>query len=48
VGKPEGRWIILKFTLEKLDGVIWTELIWLRIGDLWKTLVNMVVKFWVP
>jgi hypothetical protein len=32
VGKPGGRWIILKLILEKQDGVVWTGLIWLRIG----------------
>jgi hypothetical protein len=27
-----GGWIILKWSLERLDGVVWTGLIWLRIG----------------
>jgi hypothetical protein len=25
-------WIILKWILERYDGVVWTGLIWLRIG----------------
>jgi hypothetical protein len=31
--KEEGvcRWIILKWVLERQDGVVWTGLIWLRI-----------------
>jgi hypothetical protein len=42
VGKPEGQrpledpdiggWLILGYTLEKWDGVMWTGLVWLRIG----------------
>jgi hypothetical protein len=41
VGKPEGksttgrtgrRWEIIKWTVERQDRVIWTELIWLGIG----------------
>jgi hypothetical protein len=37
VGKPEedlyaDRRIIIKWILEKYDGVLWTGLIWLRIG----------------
>jgi hypothetical protein len=35
VGKPEvdvGGWIILGFILERWDGVMWTGLVWLRIG----------------
>jgi hypothetical protein len=27
-----GRWIILKWILERYAGVVWTGLIWLRIG----------------
>jgi hypothetical protein len=42
VGKPErkgryedqdeGGWIILEWILEGLDGMMWTGLVWLRIG----------------
>jgi hypothetical protein len=37
VGKPEGtrplgRQIILKWILERQDGVVWNGTIWLRIG----------------
>jgi hypothetical protein len=39
VGKPEGkrplgrpRWIILRWILERYDGVVWNRLVWLRIG----------------
>jgi hypothetical protein len=41
VGEPEGKrpledqdvggWIVLKWILERQDGMVWTELIWLRI-----------------
>jgi hypothetical protein len=27
-----GGWTILKWVLERMNGVVWTELIWLRIG----------------
>jgi hypothetical protein len=27
-----GGWIILKWILEKQDGMVWIALIWLRIG----------------
>jgi hypothetical protein len=27
-----GRWIILGWILERWDGVLWTVLVWLRIG----------------
>jgi hypothetical protein len=27
-----GGWIILVWILERCDGVIWTRLVWLRIG----------------
>jgi hypothetical protein len=42
VGKPEGKrpvevqdvggWTLLKWFLEREDGMVWTGLIWLRIG----------------
>jgi hypothetical protein len=42
VGKPEGKsplgsrrlggWIILRWILERRDGVSWTGLVWLRLG----------------
>jgi hypothetical protein len=42
VGKPEGRrplrrknlggWTMLRWILERKDGVVWTGSIWLRIG----------------
>jgi hypothetical protein len=42
VGKPEGKrslgrqdvggWTILKWILERYDGMVWTGSIWLRIG----------------
>jgi hypothetical protein len=32
LGRPEvDGWIILKCILEKYGGVVWTELVWLRI-----------------
>jgi hypothetical protein len=37
VGKPEGRprsswWIILRWILEREDEVVWTGLVWQKIG----------------
>jgi hypothetical protein len=41
VGKPEGKrplrrevggWIILKWILERYDGMVWSNLMWPRIG----------------
>jgi hypothetical protein len=32
VGKPEGVWTVLKWILDRRDWVVWTGLIWLRIG----------------
>jgi hypothetical protein len=29
----EGGWIILGSILERWDGVMWTELVWLKIGS---------------
>jgi hypothetical protein len=30
--KGVGGWIILRWILERQDGVVWTGLVWLRIG----------------
>jgi hypothetical protein len=40
VGKPEGKrplgrrrqWTVLRWILQRQDGMVWIELIWLRIG----------------
>jgi hypothetical protein len=32
VDQDVGGWIIIKLILERWDGVVWTGLIWLRIG----------------
>jgi hypothetical protein len=33
LGRPRRRWgIILEWILERWDGVVWTGLVWLRIG----------------
>jgi hypothetical protein len=33
LGRPRHRWVdILRGILEKLDGVMWTGLVWLKIG----------------
>jgi hypothetical protein len=32
VGKPEGKRPLGRWILERLDGVMWTGLVWLRIG----------------
>jgi hypothetical protein len=32
LGRPRRRWYILKLILERRDWVVWTGLIWLRIG----------------
>jgi hypothetical protein len=42
-----GRRTILKWILEKHDGVLWIQFIWLRIGTWW-VLVNTVMNLWVP
>jgi hypothetical protein len=42
-----GRRTILKWILEKYNGVLWTQFIWLRIGTWW-ALVNMVMNLQVP
>jgi hypothetical protein len=47
-GQDIGRLIILRWILEIPDVVVWTGLFWLRIGDLWRGLVNMVINFQVP
>jgi hypothetical protein len=39
---------ILKCILGQLDGVVWTALIWLRIGDQWRALVITVMNLRVP
>jgi hypothetical protein len=40
--------IILKWMLERYDGVVWTRLTWLRIGASGRALVNTVMNFRVP
>jgi hypothetical protein len=37
-----GGRIILKWIIERPDGVVWTRLIWLRIGASGRALVNRV------
>jgi hypothetical protein len=32
VWKPESEWLILRWILERYNSVVWTELIWLRLG----------------
>jgi hypothetical protein len=41
-------WTILKWILEKYDGMEWIGLIWRRIGDQWRSLVNTALNFRVP
>jgi hypothetical protein len=53
VGKPEGKRPIgkstLKWMLETKNGMVWTGLIWLRIGiDGELSLVNTVLHLQVP
>jgi hypothetical protein len=36
LGRPRCRWvIILGRILERLDGIMWTAFVWLRIGTMW-------------
>jgi hypothetical protein len=32
LGRPRRRWIILKYFLERQDGMVWTGSTWLKIG----------------
>jgi hypothetical protein len=32
LGRPRRRWITLRWTFYRLNGVLWTGLVWLRIG----------------
>jgi hypothetical protein len=32
LGRPRRGWVILKWILERLDGVVWTRMVWLKIG----------------
>ena len=58
VGKPEGKTqfedpgidgrIILRLIFRKWDMGLWTGSSWLRVRDRWRTLVNVVMNFWVP
>jgi hypothetical protein len=43
-----GGWTILKWILDRLDVVVWTGLIWLRIGTSGRALVNTVMNLRVP
>jgi len=40
--------IILSWIFRKWDVVVWTGLIWLRIGTVGGHLVNAVMNLWVP
>jgi len=44
---PDGR-IILRWIFNKWDGEAWTGLIWLRIGERWRTVVSAVMNILVP
>jgi hypothetical protein len=53
VGKPEGDnleypgingRVILIYIFRKWNGVVWIGLIWLRVRDRWRTLVNAVMN----
>jgi hypothetical protein len=52
VGKPEGKRPLGRPRRRGVDnikiGLVWTRLIWFRIGTSWWTLVNMVMNFRVP
>jgi hypothetical protein len=43
-----GGWTILKLILERKYGVVWTGLIWLRVGGQWSSLVITVMNLRVP
>jgi len=43
----DGR-IILRWTFRKCDVGAWIGLVWLRIREGWRALVNAVKNLWVP
>jgi len=43
----DGR-IIFKRVFKKWDGEAWAGLIWLKIGDRWRTVVSAVMNLLVP
>jgi hypothetical protein len=44
-----GGWIILRWTRERQDGVVWTRVMWLRIGTSGgRPLVNPVMNLQIP
>ena len=49
LGRPGLRWEDnIKMDLQECFGGVWTGLIWLRIRDRWRTLVNAVMNLRVP
>jgi hypothetical protein len=49
LGRPRRRyWITLKCILERYNGLVWTGLVWLRIGRRGCAPVNSVTNFLVP
>jgi hypothetical protein len=49
LGRPGRRWLNnIKIDLVRSDGVMWTGLVWLRIGTGLRALVNSALNLRVP
>jgi hypothetical protein len=50
LGRPRRRWVDnIRMDLGEVDRVMWTGLVWLRIGrNRWRALVNSVLNLRVP
>jgi hypothetical protein len=49
LGRPRRRWVtILKWILERKDGMVWTGSNWNQDRDQWKALVNTMMNLQVP
>jgi hypothetical protein len=48
LGKPTSGRVILKWILERYDGMAWTGFIWSLDKDQWKALVKTVMNVLVP
>jgi hypothetical protein len=48
LGSPRHRWFHIKTDLKDKDGMVWTGLIWLRIGTSGGGLVDTVINIHIP